>query len=105
MKTFEMMKEAEKTGQTYVTEDLRFSIKNGFHNNYGRPWSANAFSELNDVLKLDDWELLDEVKRMTLKEIERKLGYKIELVSEQTKFLIHLDSFREYIVGGDNYSF
>ena len=82
MTTFEMMKEAEKTGQTYVTEDLRFSMKNGFHDNCGKPWNANAFSELNDVLKLDDWELLDEVKRMTLKEIEKKLGYKIELVSE-----------------------
>ena len=82
MTTFEMMKDAEKTGRTYITEDLRFSMKNGFHNNYGKPWSANAFSELNDVLKLDDWELLDEVKRMTLKEIEEKLGYKIELVSE-----------------------
>ena len=82
MTTFEMMKDAEKTGRTYISEDLRFSMKNGFHNNYGTPWGANAFSELNDVLKLDDWELLDEVKRMTLKEIEKKLGYKIELVSE-----------------------
>lgn len=82
MTTFEMMKEAEKTGQTYVTEDLRFSIQNGFHNSNGKPWSANAFSTLNQVLKFDDWKLLDEVKRMTLKEIEKKLGCKVELVSE-----------------------
>lgn len=82
MTTFEMMKEAEKTGRTYVIEDLRFSMKNGFHDNCGKPWNANAFSELNDVLKFNDWKLLNEVKRMTLKEIEKKLGYKIELVSE-----------------------
>lgn len=82
MTTFEMMKEAEKTGRTYITGDLRFSTNNGFHDEDGTPWRANVFSTLNQILGYDDWELLDEVKRMTLKEIEKKLGYKIELVSE-----------------------
>lgn len=82
MTTFEMMKDAEKTGKTYFTEDLRFSTENGFHDEDGMPWDANSFSTLNKVLEIDDWKLLDEVKRMTLKEIEKELGHKIELVSE-----------------------
>lgn len=80
MKTLEMMNKAKENGKTYITEDMRFSIEKGFHEYNGRPWDANAFLTLNQVIEIDDWELL-EPKKMTLKEIEEKFGYEIELVS------------------------
>lgn len=80
MKTLEMMNKAKENGKTYITEDMRFSTKKGFHEDNGSPWNANAFRTLNQVIEIDDWKLL-EPKKMTLKEIEEKLGYEIELVS------------------------
>lgn len=82
MTTLEMMNKAKDDRKTYITGNMRYSSDKGFHQDNGIPWDAKAFLTLNEVLELDDWELLDEVKRMTLKEIEKKLGYKIELVSE-----------------------
>lgn len=80
MTTLEMMNKAKENGKTYITEDMRFSIEKGFHEDSGSPWSAGAFRTLNQVIEIDDWKLL-EPKKMTLKEIEEKLGYEIELVS------------------------
>ena len=80
MTTLEMMNKAKENGKTYITEDMRFSTEKGFHGDNGKPWNASAFSTLNQVIEIDDWELL-EPKKMTLKEIEEKLGYEIELVS------------------------
>ncbi len=80
MKTLEMMNEAEKTRKTYITGSMRYSVNKGFHDSCGRPWDASAFRYLNEVLNLDAWKLL-EPKKMTLKEIEEKLGYEIEIVS------------------------
>lgn len=83
MYTLEMMNEAEETGKTYVTCDMRYSHQDGFHESGGKPWNADAFKTLNDVIAIDDWELL-KTKKTTLKEIEQALGYPIELVSEKS---------------------
>lgn len=81
MKTLEMIKKAEITGKTYVSEDMRYSKAKGFHDSEGFGWGGYSFEYLNDVLDIDNWEEL-EPKKMTLKEIETKLGYPIEIVSE-----------------------
>lgn len=81
MKTLEMMKEAEITGKTYVSKDMRYSKAKCFHDSEGCGWEGYSFNFLNDVLDIDNWEEL-EPKKMTLKEIETKLGYPIEIVSE-----------------------
>lgn len=80
MTTLEMLNEAKKTGKTYIVDSMRYSVNKGFHDSYGRPWDASAFKYLNEVIHLDGWKLL-EPKKMTLKEIEEKLGYEIEIVS------------------------
>ena len=85
MKTIEMMNEAEKTGKTYITGSMRYSVENGFHDISGRPWEANAFIYINEIMALDRWKSLEisemTVKKMTLKDIEEILGYRVELVS------------------------
>lgn len=45
--------------------------------------ASNSFKYINDIMNLS-WEII-EPKKMTLKEIEEKLGYKIEIVSEIDK--------------------
>lgn len=79
MTTLEMLNEAKKTGKTYIVDSMRYSFNKGFHDSCGRPWDACAFKYLNEVIYLDGWKLL-ESKKMTLKEIEEKLGYEIEIV-------------------------
>ena len=43
--------------------------------------------DLNDIIKITYegevvWERKEEIKKMTLEEIEKELGYKVEIVSE-----------------------
>ena len=83
MYTFEMMKKAEVTGKTYVVNQLRYSKDKGFHDKDGDKWPADAFHYLDDLFNLEDWkELEPKTKKMTLKEVEAKLGYPIEIISE-----------------------
>jgi len=57
MKTFEMMKLAEKTGKTYKFRSLCYSTVNGFvGDTSGEPYKTEAFSYLNELLEIDDWE-------------------------------------------------
>ena len=84
MKTLEMMNEAEKTEKTYITGNMRYSVENGFHDSTGKPWEADAFTYVNEIMSLDKWKLLEveqTPKKMTLKQIEEKLGHRIELIS------------------------
>ena len=82
MKTLSMMKEAEKTGKTYIAKDMRYSVEKGFFDINGKPWAANAFKNINDIMNVDGWKLLEtDIKKMTLKEVEDKLGHRVELVS------------------------
>lgn len=77
-----MMNEAEKTGKTYIARDMRYSVEKGFFDSNGKPWAANAFKDINDIMNVGGWKLLEtDIKKMTLKEIEDKLGYRVELVS------------------------
>lgn len=87
MYTFEMMKKAEVTGKIYVVNDLRYSRDEGFHNKIGDKWKGGAFCYLNDLLDLEGWKELEPKKiilpkKMTLKEVEAKLGYPIEIINE-----------------------
>ena len=83
MRTLNMMNEAERTGKTYIAKDMRYSVEKGFFDSNGKPWAASAFKDINDIMNVGGWKLLETViKKMTLKEIEDKLGYRVELVSK-----------------------
>ena len=82
-------------GEKYITlgNGTSYIISNG------KLWSSNldeAYNEdlrdvcdcdINDIIKITHegevvWERKEEIKKMTLKEIEKELGYKIEIVNE-----------------------
>lgn len=84
MTTLEMLNEAEKTNKTYICGNamtsMRYSTSMGFHDEGGEKWNGSAFYYINDIFDINTWRLL-EPKKMTLEEIENKLGYEIELVA------------------------
>lgn len=83
MTTLEMMNEAKKTNKTYISGNnisgMRYSTSKGFHDINDKEWDGTAFPYVNDIFNIDGWQLL-EPKKMTLKQIEKELGYDIELV-------------------------
>ena len=85
MTTLEMMNEAEKTNNTYIASDMRYSKKLGFHDDCDEPWDSDAFIHLNEAINIDDWESLS-TKEMTMEEVEEELGYKIKLISKNVNF-------------------
>lgn len=84
MTTLEMMNEAQKTNKTYISgsnlTSMRYSVSKGFHDEEGKEWEGDAFEYVNYIFDIDTWKVL-EPKKMTLEQIERSLGYNIELVS------------------------
>lgn len=56
MKTFEMMKLAEQTGETYVKDSLAYSHQSGFRDkDNGVKRQGSAFTFFNDLLDKDGW--------------------------------------------------
>ena len=59
METLDMMILARNTGLTYISEDLAYNTKLGFHEAYTYSlWDAKAFDLINDIMELD-WVLED----------------------------------------------
>lgn len=82
MNTLEMINTATETGKTYFINDMRYSTEYGFHNRNRQPWNASSFKYVNDIMELPGWKVLElEPRKMTLKEVEDELGYRVELVS------------------------
>ena len=76
MTTLEMMNKALETEETYISGCMRYSIEEGFHDDCNKPWNANAFGTINDIMELNNWKPLkinENIKKMTLRQIERKL--------------------------------
>ena len=88
MKTYEMVALAESDGKTYKAMEMYYNKKNGFTDKDGKNWPLCSYADFNDnkgkfgfhaFIMEDRWEI-DEVKRMTKSEIEKILGYKIEII-------------------------
>lgn len=77
MFTHEMIAEADKNGKTYQSEYGTYSKSNGF--DFGPRGYALSDTELNEMLHQDCWEVIP-AKKMTKEEIEKALGYEIEIV-------------------------
>ena len=75
-----MMEIARLTHDTFKHQDLFYNDTFGFHDSDKEPWPCNSFKTFNDFLKnAQDWELVKIVK-MTKSQIEKELGYKIEII-------------------------
>ena len=82
MLTYEMVGVADENGKTYECDWGTYSKKNGFkfpNLDFG---DSQEFVEsfANQLMHSNVWRLKKEVKKkMTLEDIEKELGYKIEL--------------------------
>lgn len=79
--TTEMMFIANSSEETYKLNDLYYNKKNGFTDKYGSEWKGYTFSTLNEFINETGWNKIERNK-MTLSQIEEKLGYEIELIKE-----------------------
>lgn len=79
MTTLEMLNAAKETNNIYVAGDMRYSKEKGFQDRDGRKWQAKSFDTVDEIFQVNNWHL---VPKMTMKEIEKKLGYEFELTSE-----------------------
>lgn len=87
MKTYEMIAKAEIDGQLYKREEMFYSSEKGFHDKEGNVWGAYAFDgfrennkrDLHAFVMMEDWEVIN-VKRVTMDDIEKLYGCKIEII-------------------------
>lgn len=87
MYTYQMIGLADENGKTYVSDYGTYSKKEGFKfsNDFGNEeckWTAF----INMLFHEDMWKLKkDPIKKMTLDEIEKELGYKVQIVDPAPK--------------------
>ena len=86
MKTFEMVALAEQNGKTYKSKYGTYSKKTGFKLTENFLCIPNNVSEMIDnLLTKDCWSIVEEKKKMTKEDIEKALGYKIEITDYEPK--------------------
>jgi len=72
---------ADANGCTYASCGVRYSKEKGFHDSRGNEWPTKYFESLDFFVHLDGWEEI-KLKKLTKSQIEKKLGYEIEIVDE-----------------------
>lgn len=84
MHSYEMIATADENGRTYVSEYGAYSKENGFdlrpsiiRNHY------DVEDLLNKLLHEDCWRLKVDKKKMTKADIEKALGYEIDIVGDE----------------------
>lgn len=78
MRTHDMINSAEKNGKTYISRYGSYSKENGFELKFNpHPASFQAF--INNLFHEDCWTEKIEKKKMSKSEIEKILGYEIEI--------------------------
>ena len=81
MHTYQMIAVADENGKTYTSKYGLYNKHNGFA--LSNLSSSMIKEELLDNLFHEDcWSLKVETKKMTKDQIEKELGYKIEIIDE-----------------------
>ena len=83
MHTYEMIATGDENGKTYVSKYGSYNKENGFRL---RSCYVNNLSDVEDLfntlLHEDCWRLKTEKKKMTQEDIEKALGYEIDIVDK-----------------------
>ena len=58
LSTLDMLNKAKENGLTYFFQDLRYSVENGFHDEDKKPWNADAFKYIDDIMSINAWKIL-----------------------------------------------
>lgn len=105
MHLYEMVGVADQNGKTYVSKYGTYSKKDGFILN---PTYYGFDKLLNNLVHEDCWKLKVDKKKMTQDEIEKILGYEIEIINgnkqEDKEYVRYenFDDFLGYLFGTDN---
>lgn len=90
---------ADENGRTYECKYGTYSVAEGFkfNENVEPIIEDHGWREMVDILFHENlWKLKKEpVKKMTLKEIEKELGYKIELAEDDSKKVLSPEKQKE----------
>lgn len=86
MNICEMIALADENGKNYVSEYGSYSKDSGFKFNY-KGLDENFVNDklFNEIVHNNCWQLKKEKKNMTKEEIEKALGYEIEIVGNEPK--------------------
>ena len=87
MMTYKMVGVADENGRTYESKWGTYSKKDGFKLDIDVPGlDLSELKKLLDSLFHEDlWKLKQDRKKMTQEEIEKALGYKIEIIDVTPK--------------------
>ena len=100
MHSYEMIATADENGRTYISNYGTYSKENGFDL---RPTRINNMYDveelLNKLLHEDCWRLKTDKKKMTKADIEKALGYEIDIVGEDItgSTYLHCKNFDEFL--------
>lgn len=84
MMSYEMIGVSDQNGRTYESKYGTYDKEKGFvFTNYANSLSREEL--VNNLLHENCWSLKQEYKKMTKEDIEKELGYKIEIVPEKNK--------------------
>lgn len=88
MYTYQMVGIADENGKTYESKYGTYSKEEGFKFNENiQPIVKNGWREMVNILFHEDlWKIKkDPIKKMTLQEIEKELGYRVQIVDPEPK--------------------
>ena len=87
MYTYQMIGLADENGKTYECEYGTYSKESRFifNDRAGEVFERDGYRELFDILVHEDlWKLKQEpIKKMTLAELEKELGYRVQIVDPE----------------------
>jgi len=88
MYTYQMVGIADENGKTYESKYGTYSKEEGFKFNENiQPIVKNGWREMVNILFHEDlWKIKkDPIKKMTLQDIEKELGYRVQIVDPEPK--------------------
>lgn len=84
MMAYEMIGVADENGRTYESKYGTYNREEGFNfNNEAFEYPREVFCGM--LMHEDLWSLKIDKKKMTLEDIEKALGYKVEIVEDEPK--------------------
>jgi len=85
MMTYEMIGVADENGRTYKCKYGTYNREDGFEFNEEFDKLGSVEDAFSVLVHCNLWSIVDDKKKMTKEDIEKALGYKIEIVENNTE--------------------
>ena len=100
MYTYQMIGLADENGKTYECKYGTYSKESGFifNETVKTVTEKSGWRKLVNILFHDDlWKLKQDIKKMTLEDVEKALGYKVQIVDPEPKKKIVSDKRKKEV--------